>query len=255
MIVDFLYRLKWQDLVDIIILSMIIYRIILMLQGTRTVQILAGLLVLIIAFYFSSFLQLDGVSWVLTNLFNSLVIAIIVLFQADFRNALARMGSKTLFREAKTTDAQNILELVFSVCQHLSKSRVGALIVLENEMGLKDYYTSATKISGDFSPQLLAAIFTPNAPLHDGAVIINRQQKIAYAGCILPLSARIDFAQNMGTRHRAALGLSEESDAVVLVVSEETGQISLAFKGELFYQPDASFVKERLKELLKKLYP
>ncbi|NQU66117.1 MAG: TIGR00159 family protein [SAR324 cluster bacterium] len=251
-IFDLIKNIRWQDYLDIIILSVIIYRILLMLRGTRTIQILSGFLVVAIFFYFADIFNLIGSTWVLTNIMNSIVIVFIVLFQSDIKNALAQMGTTTLFHDAHLGKSSGILDSIYSVCEHFSKMRTGALIVLENEMGLGDYYSGATKLNAEFSRQLLVSIFNPHSPLHDGAVVINRDGLIAYAGCILPLSKEIDIAKNQGTRHRAALGLSEESDAVVLTVSEETGEISLAYNGELITQSTDFKIRLKIKEIFAK---
>jgi len=162
------------------------------------------------------------------------------------------MGTKTYFHDAKQNKSSNLLEKIYTVCEHFSKSRIGALIVLENEMGLADYYSGATKLDAEFSQQLLVSLFNPQSPLHDGAVIISRTGRIAYAGCILPISSEMDFSKNLGTRHRAALGLSKESDAIILVVSEETREISLAWNGELVHQSKGQTIMNKLQEILNK---
>ncbi len=249
---DFLYSVRWQDGLDIAILSVVIYSILLMLRGTRTIQILLGILLVVGLFYVADILNLIGISFVLRNILNNIVIVFIVLFQSDIKNALAQMGTKTVFRDIRLKKSSNILENIYSVCEHFSKSRTGALIVLENEMGLGDYFSEATRINAEFSPQLLVSIFNPQSPLHDGAVIIGRDNLIAHAGCILPLSKEIDFSKTMGTRHRAALGLSLESDAVILVVSEENGQISLAWSGELLKQSDQFSILDKIKDIFQK---
>ena len=246
---NFFYSLRWQDFLDVAILSVIIYQIFIMLRGTRTIQILIGFLLVSVSFYLVDFLGLTGISWVLTNIFNSIVIVFIVLFQSEIKNALAQVGTKTHFYDTKSGKSDNILNKIYSVCDHFSNTGIGALIVLEKEMGLGDYYTGATKLNADFSPQLLVSLFNPHAPLHDGAVFINREGKIAYAGCILPLSSEIDFSKNLGTRHRAALGLSKESDAVILVVSEENRMISIAWNGKLLQQSAEFSVKEKLLDI------
>lgn len=246
---DTLSNIRWQDVLDIVILTLVIYRILLMLRGTRTIQIISGFLVVAVFFYFANLFDLIGSTWVLRNIFNSIVIVFIVLFQSDIKNALAQMGASTIFHDTHLGKSSNILDSIYSVCEHLSKQRIGALIVLENEMGLGDYYSGATKLEAEFSRQLLVSIFNPYAPLHDGAVVISRKGLIAYAGCILPLSKEIDISKNQGTRHRAALGLSEESDAVILTVSEESGRISLAYNGELITESPDYQIKSRLKEI------
>lgn len=252
MISDLFWQLdiKWQDGVDIAILAIIIYRLVLMLKGTRTVQIITGFLIVALFFWGASYLKLAGVTWVLTNLFNSIVVVIIVLFQADFRNALARMGTRTFFFDYKKNRSFDFIDKLYSACSHLSKTKTGALIVLEREMGLRAYHNNVTKIDASLSPQLLVTLFNTHTPLHDGAVIIDKNQRIACAGSILPLSANLGLSERFGTRHRAAVGLSEESDAIVLIVSEESGMVSIAWKGELHEETESCSVKEKLTALL-----
>ncbi|MBT4289922.1 MAG: TIGR00159 family protein [Deltaproteobacteria bacterium] len=252
MLQNFFSNIRWQDWVDIFMLTVIIYRLLLMLKGTRTVQILIGFLFVSLSFYAAEYFQIKGVTWVLTNLFNSLVVVIIVLFQSDFRNALAQVGTQKFFRDYSFRKSLYFIEELYKTCEHFSKNGTGALVVLEQDMGLGAYSTNATEINAKFSPQLLVAIFNTHAPLHDGAVIIDGSQQIAYAGCILPLSANINLAEKYGTRHRAALGLSEESDAIVLIVSEETGVISMAVNGKMYEENENFSVKKKLNELLNK---
>jgi diadenylate cyclase len=247
---EILYNIRWQDFIDIAILSIVIYQILAMLRGTRTIQILLGFLLVGLAFYFVEIIDLRGISWVLRNIFESIVIVLIVLFQSEIKNALAQMGTKTVFYDLKHKKSGNFLDKIYSVCEHFSKSGIGALIVLENEMGLGDYYSGATEINANFSQQLLVSLFHTQSPLHDGAVVISKEGKIAYAGCILPISTQIDFSRKLGTRHRAALGLSEETDALILVVSEETRRISLAHNGELIYGTKQVSLREKLQEIL-----
>lgn len=161
---DFLNNIRWQDYIDIIILAIIIYRILLMLRGTRTIQILGGFLVVAIFFYFAELFNLIGSTWVLRNIMSSIVIVFIVLFQSDIKNALAQMGTTTLFHDAHLGKSSNILESIYSVCEHFSNKRIGALIVLENEMGLGDYYSGATKLNAEFSRQLLVSFLTQILP-------------------------------------------------------------------------------------------
>ena len=246
--------IRWQDFVDIAILSVVIYRVLLMLRGTRTIQIVGGLLLVAVFFYAVDILKLIGSAFVLRNVFSSIVIVLIVLFQADIRNGLAQIGTKTLFAGAKLRQSADLIEKVYSVCEYFAKSGIGALIVLENEMGLRSYYDDAIKIDAEFSPQLLVSLFNTQSPTHDGAVIISREGRIAYASCILPLSKEIDFSTNMGTRHRAALGLSQESDALTLVVSEETQKISMAFNGELVTQNEKMSLKDKVHDIFKKTH-
>ncbi len=249
---DIITSFRLQDFFDIAILSVVIYQILLMIRGTRTIQILIGFLLVGIAFYFVDLFNLRGTTWVLHNVFNSIVIVFIVLFQSEIKNALAQMGTKTVFYDLKTRKSVHILDKIYSVCEHFSKMGVGALIVIENEMGLGDYHSGATEIDANFSQQLLVSLFHTQSPLHDGAVIISREGKIAYAGCILPISRKLDFQKKVGTRHRAALGLSEETDAVILVVSEENGRISLAHNGELLREEMDVSLNQKMREILLK---
>ena len=248
---NLLLDFRWQDIIDISLLAIISYRIIIMLQGTRTVQIIIGFLFVGVVFYLSGIFGIAGVNWLLNNLFNSFLVVIIVLFQSDVRNALAQMGTKNFFQISTPKQALGMLERVYKTCEHLAKSKTGALIILEKSMGLGEFYKSATPLNADFSERLLITIFNTYGPLHDGAVIMDSDFKLSHAGAILPLSANIDFSKDLGTRHRAALGLSEESDALVMVVSEETGAISLAHKGKLYRTPVVD-VKAKMQELYTK---
>lgn len=246
---DVFSKIRWQDFIDILILSFIIYRIFLMLRGTRTIQIMSGLLLVAFFFYLVNILDLFGSTWVLRNLFESIMIVFIVLFQSDIKKALAQMGTTASLFSNKLSKSASMVDKIFKVCEHFSRSGIGALIVLENEMGLGSYYADATKIDAEFSQPLLVSLFNRQSPLHDGAVIISSDNRIAYAGCILPLTKEIDFSKTLGTRHRAALGLSEESDAIILIVSEETGKISLAWDGELLVQSDRVSIKQKVREV------
>jgi len=247
--IDLLYDLRWQDLMDIALLTAIIYGFIIMLQGTRTIQIVTGFLLVAVIFYLTDFLELAGLNWVLNNLFSSIVVVIIILFQADIRKALAQIGVRTFFRDYNPRKAVTLIDQLIKVCEHFAKMRVGALIVLEKDIGLKEYYSNATRLDAAFSPKLLVTIFNTHGPLHDGAIVINKLQQISYAGCILPLSNQEDLSGNLGTRHRAALGLSEITDAVILVVSEERGVISIAQGGQIIAGGTEAELRKTLYEL------
>ncbi|OGH02141.1 MAG: TIGR00159 family protein [Candidatus Lambdaproteobacteria bacterium RIFOXYD1_FULL_56_27] len=247
--IDLLSSLRWQDLVDIALLTAIFYGFILLLQGSRTVQIAAGFFLVGVIYYLTDLLGLAGLNWLLTNLFSSIVVVIIVLFQADIRKALAQIGTQTFFRDFNPRKAVTLIDQLIKVCEHFAKTRTGALIVLEKDIGLKEYYTNATRLDAVFSPKLLATIFNTHGPLHDGAIVIDKSQHISHAGCILPLSNQEDLSGNLGTRHRAALGLSEVCDAVILVVSEERGVISIARGGELIPGGSDAELRKKIYEL------
>ena len=225
-------QLRWQDLLDIALLSLIIYRLLILIKGTRTIPMLMGFSLLLALYVFSLILDLDATQLLLDNLGNSLVLVVVVLFQADIRNALAQFGLITLFRDTGM-QRKNMVDSVLQSCIIMARQRIGALIVFEQEVGLRNYSDRGTQINATVSEGLVQSIFHPTSPLHDGAAIINRKGELVAAGCILPVSMNSRLDPDLGTRHRAAIGLTEETDAVVLVVSEERKEISLSFQGRL----------------------
>jgi diadenylate cyclase len=236
-----------RDTIDIVLVSVAIYYLLLLIRGTRAVQVLVGLGALISLRLVADTLDLLTISWILDNFLASAVLIIIVLFQADIRRALARMGG-FLPRLTARQESQ-VLEEVVRACHALSQRRIGALIALERETGLDDVVSSGAPLDAVVSKDLLFAIFLRESPMHDGAAVI-RHGRVALAGAILPLSGRTELPAGLGTRHRAALGLSEETDAVVIVVSEESGGISLAVGGELSRDLDAARLRRALRERL-----
>jgi diadenylate cyclase len=223
-------KLRWQDVLDILIVAYVIYRIAVLIRGTRTMQMVVGLLVVAGAFVGSQLLGLFTLNWLLNNFLGSLFVILVVIFQSDIRRALTRVGTPT-FLTGHVTVASVAQELV-NAAAWLSARRIGALIVLEQEVGLSDYVETGRTLQARLSPELLETIFMRGSPLHDGAVIISGEQVLA-AACLLPLSTNPNVSLALGTRHRAAIGITEESDAVVIVVSEEDGTISFARNGEL----------------------
>ncbi len=223
-------RLRWQDVLDILIVAYVIYRVAQLIRGTRTVQMVVGLLVVAGAFVSSQLLGLFTLNWLLNNFLGSLFVILVVIFQSDIRRALTRVGTPSFFA-ARGTVASVAQELA-TAAAWLSARRIGALIVLEQEVGLNDYVETGRTIEARLSPELLETIFMRGSPLHDGAVIVKGDQVLA-AACLLPLSTNPNVSLALGTRHRAAIGLTEESDAVVIVVSEEDGTVSLARNGAL----------------------
>ena len=222
-------RLRWQDVLDILIVAYVIYRIALLIRGTRTMQMVVGLLIVAGAFVGSQLLGLFTLNWLLNNFLGSLFLILVVIFQSDIRRALTRVGTPTFLGRA--TVASVAQELVNAVAW-LSARRIGALIVLEQEVGLNDYIESGRILDARLSPELLETIFMRGSPLHDGAVIVKGESVLAGA-CLLPLSTNPNVNLALGTRHRAAIGITEESDAAVIVVSEQDGTISLARNGQL----------------------
>lgn len=223
-------RPRWQDLLDILIVAYFIYRIALLIRGTRTMQMVIGLLIVAGAFVGSQMLGLFTLNWLLNNFLGSLIVILVVIFQADIRRALTGVGARSFF--APRPIVANVAEELANAAEWLAARRIGALMVIEQDVGLHEYVETGRSIAGRVSPELIETIFLRGSPLHDGAVIIKGDQVLA-AACLLPLSSNPNVSLTLGTRHRAAIGLTEDNDAVVIVVSEETGTISLAHNGEL----------------------
>ncbi|MFD2673401.1 diadenylate cyclase CdaA [Marinicrinis sediminis] len=233
---DLLSKINITDIIDILIVSYIIYKLIMLVQGTRAVQLLKGIVVIVLVWILSEWFNLNTLKWLLNQMITVGVLAVIIIFQPELRRALEQLGRGKLFVRggASEEDAvfnHNIAEVIKAV-NYCSKRKIGALIVFERHTGLSDYIESGIHMSAKISSALLINIFTPNTPLHDGAVII-RNQKLMAGACYLPLSENPFISKELGTRHRAAIGMSEVSDAISVVVSEETGQVSLAINGQV----------------------
>src|SRR5215216_40832 len=221
------------DLLDIALVSFLVYELLLLIRGTRAVQMALSGGFLLGLFFLSRWLQLETVNWVIRNLAAYVVFAIIVLFQADIRRALAHFGRAPFFRylERASSRDETVEEVVYAATA-LSARHVGAIVVFERQIGLRNYIEGGIPVDSTVTYDLLATIFHPGSPLHDGAVIVQGD-RIAAAACFLPLSVNPGVSRDLGTRHRAALGITEENDAVAIVVSEETGRISLVLDGKL----------------------
>jgi diadenylate cyclase len=240
------YRLLF-DLADIFIVSFIIYRAILLIRGTRAVQMLAGISVIIVAYFVARELQLLTLYWLLGRFLSSILLIIIIIFQRDIRRALTQMG-QTPFTVRPGEDEGQSLDEVISASEYLSKRKIGGLIVIERETGLRDYLESAVTLDAKLSKELLISLFHTSSPLHDGGVIV-RKGRILNARCVLPLTKNPYISRSLGTRHRAAIGLSEETDAVIIVVSEETGAISLVMHGGITSDLDTTSLRNRLEAI------
>ena len=237
------------DLIDILLLAVIIYWLLKLTSKTRAMQVLKGLGIILLAAWVTDFLGFVGTTWLLNYVLTAGAIVIVVLFHPEIRRALARLGRGRFdLVSSQAGNAQENVEHILKAVLSLSKRRVGALIVFERTTGLKDVIESGTRISAVISSELLENLFFTNSPLHDGAVII-RDNAIEAAGCFLPLSDNKQIGQDLGTRHRAALGVSEVSDSVTLVVSEETGVISVAQDGTLIRYLDAKAIKDLLEDM------
>jgi diadenylate cyclase len=241
--------ISWWDLVDIAIVSFLIYEFLKLIRGTRAVQMAAGSLLILLLFYVSQLAPLQTVNWLIRNLLVYVAFAAIVIFQSDIRRALAHLGRAPFFRLfARGTAGEWIEELVVAVTM-LAGQRVGAIVAIEREIGLRNYIESGIPIDAELSYDLLVTIFQTASPLHDGAVILQ-EGRVAAAACFLPLTTNPRLGRDLGTRHRAAIGLTEESDAVAIVVSEETGKISIALEGIIERDLTADQLRARLQALV-----
>lgn len=242
-----LNTLGWRDLVDVALLTAIVYAVIKLVRQTRALQLLKGILLLLLAYFLAIQLNLKAVRYLMDNVLQIGLIAMVIVFQPELRRALEQVGrgklSKVLFSGRSQTEEYELWhEPLSALCdsvEHMSNDRTGALIVVERVTRLGDIVNTGTRVDGRISPELLETIFYEGSPLHDGAVVI-RDAQVAAAGCLLPLTSVSDIARDMGTRHRAAIGMSENSDALVVVVSEETGIVSLAKDGVIIRRLDKS---------------
>lgn len=237
-----------RPIADVLILSFLIYKSYEILVKTQAIQLVKGALFMALIYGVAFFLNLATLTWVLNILAPGLVIALAIVFQPELRKIFMRLGQGDWFFIG-TKPRISQLESILTACENLSSLRRGALIVFARKIGLKAYVDSGTRLNADISSSLIITIFAHDTPLHDGALVIQNA-KIAAAQCLLPLSEQQDIRKSFGTRHRAALGLSEESDAVVLVVSEETGALSLAYDSKLYYDLTTAQIRSRLETLL-----
>ena len=248
-ILGLIHKFTIFDIVDIAIVSFVFYRVILLIRGTRAVQLLKGVFVLLLATGASNLLHLEALNWLLNKVWEVGLLAIPVVFQPELRRALGQLGRSNWFnismRWQGTNGVTHTVHELVRAAQVFSKNRIGALIVMERSTGLNEYIETGIAIQGILTAELLINTFIPNTPLHDGAMVI-RADRIIAASCYLPLSDRSDIAKELGTRHRAAVGITEQSDALVLVVSEETGKISIAENGELQRDLDEGALSDRL---------
>ena len=245
--VDFFYNLRWQDILDILVVAFLVYHVLVIIRGTRAFQILLGLFLVFVIYEVSLYLGFYTLNWVLNGFLSSIILIIIVLFQNEIRRALAKFG-KTSFAINPSEEHQYLDEIV-KACATMSLKRIGALVVFARENMMPNVIEGGVQLNADVTDALLLSIFNTASPLHDGAVIIMDGRVLA-AGCFLPLTANPNVDKKYGTRHRAAIGITEDTDSVVVVVSEETGNISLAMGGKLTRNQDI----ESLNKVLKKIF-
>jgi diadenylate cyclase len=246
---DILNQHRWiLDVLDILLVSVIVYRLLLFIKGTKAAQMLIGLGVLLGASLLSRYLELYTLDWLIQSFWAQAVIVLIILFQPEIRRALAQMGETPFLQTFTSAEELRSLEEIVRAAVALANRKIGALIVIERDTSLKDFVEVGTPLDAKVSKELLMAIFHPTSPIHDGAVII-RGNRIVAAGCFLPIALSPEVSKSLGTRHRAGLGLAEETDAVIIIVSEETGMISLAIKGKLETNLDMGRLRNVLTDL------
>lgn len=221
---------RWQDVLDILVVAFVIHQLISVIRGTRSVQMVVGIGVLTLVYFLASVLDLSALMWIMQTFLSSILIIVIIVFQQDIRRALTQVGRSPFQKHTDVVDRE--MEEIIRTLFYLAKRRIGALIVIERDTSLGDFIESGFKLDALLTKELLISIFMPVSPLHDGAVLIHGG-RIQHAGCILPLTQNPYINKRYGTRHRAAIGLTEETDAVVLVVSEETQEISIVRHGAL----------------------
>lgn len=220
------------DLFEIILITIILYQLIMFIKGTRGWQMILGMSTLLLLYYLSTWFELRTIEWLLANLFAYFVFALIVIFQAEIRRGLAQLGKGGILSGLSPHTDDDVIEEIGSAVSSLASQKIGALIIVEGEIGLRNYIESGIELDSRVSASLLVSIFSPSVPLHDGAIII-RDSRIAAAGCFLPLTRNPMLSKSLGTRHRAAIGITEETDAIAVVVSEETGTISMVTGGKM----------------------
>ena len=245
---DLISNLRIQDAIDILIIAFVIYKLMDLIRGTRAAQMLVGLTVVFVIFLSSQNLELYTLNWVLDNFLSSILLVIVVIFQDDIRRALTQVGTRPFFGSERKLQQEEVEEIVRAAALLASK-RTGALIVLQREVGLNQYMEVGVRLDARVSRELIISIFQTTSPIHDGALIIHQGNMIA-AGCFLTLTSNPFVSKTLGSRHRAALGLTEETDALVLVVSEEDGIISLVREGKITRGIDTATLRNTLQKVM-----
>ena len=243
------------DIIEILIISVLFYNILLWIKTTRAWNLFKGIIVILLFVLVAAIFQMDTILWLAERLFNIGLVAMVVIFQPELRNALENLGGKTILGDFFSTShgevekfSDKTIEELIRACFAMGKVKTGALIVIEDEINLGEYIRTGIDVDAILTSQLLINIFEKNTPLHDGAVIV-RGNRVVSATCYLPLSDSLALSKDLGTRHRAAVGVSEVSDSLTIVVSEETGAVSTAYKGHIEYDIDSKYLKEELKQL------
>jgi diadenylate cyclase len=235
---ELIQTIRWQDLLDILIVAIGVYWLLVWLKGTRALQMLVGLSLLLAASVLAERLGLYTVEWLVSSFWMQVVLAVLILFQPEIRRALAQIGRNPFTHRLSAVEESRTLEEITRAVVGLANKRVGAILVLEREIELREIVEMGVTLDAQVSRELLFSLFQPESPMHDGAVII-RGNRITAAGCFLPLSLNPEVSKTLGTRHRAAIGITEETDALVIVASQETGTISMIMGGRMTRELDA----------------
>jgi len=246
---ELIQMVSWRDVLDVVLVALVIYNLLLLIRGTRAVQMIMGIIFIAVAYYIAGVAKLLTLQAILANFLLVLPVAIIVLFQQEIRHALASFGRNPLWGLGAHRKVESTIKEIVLAATSLSESKTGALIVIQRLEGLRNYIENGVTIDAKVTYDLLINLFSPETPLHDGAVIIQ-QDRIAAAACFLPLTLNPELSKNFGSRHRAALGISEEADSLSVVVSEENGAISVAINGELIRDLDSKTLRNSLYKYL-----
>jgi uncharacterized protein (TIGR00159 family) len=249
---DLIHQFRLQDVLDIGIIAFLVYRALHIVRGSRAMQMIVGLAVILIAYVSSRALELFTLNWILDNFLASIILVIIVIFQSDIRRALTQVGTAPLFAQTERTAQrrEEVIEEVAQAAVAMASKHVGALMVFEREVGLSEYTEIGTRLDARVSRELLESVFLPHSPIHDGALVIQHGRVMAVR-CVLPLSTNPHLKPSWGTRHRAALGVTEETDAVAVVVSEQEGTVTLVVAGNVTERVDGAQLRRTLSDLIK----
>ncbi len=245
----FLRDISWKDVVDVLLVSFFLYKLMQLIRGGRAFQMVVGSLVLVLVFFASRWAELETVNWLLRNTLAYIGFGIIVLYQAELRKALASLGKAPLFRILNPTTRKGTIDEIVFAATTLARRKMGAIIVIERDIGLRSYIEGGVLLDAVLTYDLLLSIFNPKTPLHDGAVIIQGD-RVAAAASFLPLTINPQLSKELGTRHRAAIGISEDTDAVAIVVSEEKGRVTFVEDGAIMTDVDADLLRQRLRKAL-----
>lgn len=245
-------QLRWQDGIDIGIITFLVYRLLQILRGSRAMQMVTGLAMIMLAFVVSRALGFFTLNWILDNFLGSIILVIIVIFQSDIRRALTQVGAAPLLRPAERTvqRREDVIEDISQAALELAQQRVGGLVVVEREVGLNEYMEIGTRLDARVSRELIISVFLPHSPIHDGALVIQKG-RVTAVRCLLPLSTNPNVRATWGTRHRAALGVTEETDAVAVVISEQEGTVALVVGGNVTENIDGARLRAALRGLIR----